>query len=92
MKTLIATTLLVLALPLTGCQPSDPAPSGEQASAASAADENCKRNPPAEPMICTMDWRPVCGCDGVTYPNACGAKAAGIDQYTEGECEGAGVE
>ncbi len=38
--------------------------------------------------MCTMDWRPVCGCDGVTYSNVCGAKAAGVPKFTEGECKG----
>jgi hypothetical protein len=34
-----------------------------------------------------MDWRPVCGCDGITYPNACGARAAGVPEFRDGECE-----
>ena len=39
-----------------------------------------------KPVVCTMDWRPVCGCDGKTYGNACGAAGAGVSVASEGEC------
>lgn len=26
-----------------------------------------------EPLMCTMDYNPVCGVNGTTYGNACGA-------------------
>jgi hypothetical protein len=36
--------------------------------------------------ICTKDWRPVCGSNGVTYPNACQAGCEKIKEFTEGPC------
>ncbi len=40
------------------------------------------------PEICTMDWDPVCGCDGVTYSNACHAARAGQNILIYGPCFG----
>lgn len=40
-----------------------------------------------KPEICTMDFRPVCGCDGKTYGNACAAAASGVSLAHQGPCE-----
>ncbi|RME93099.1 MAG: hypothetical protein D6772_16245, partial [Bacteroidetes bacterium] len=36
---------------------------------------------------CPSTYDPVCGCNGVTYTNACLAEASGIRVFTAGTCE-----
>lgn len=38
------------------------------------------------PEMCTMDYTPVCGCDGQTYSNECVANSKGVSAAYAGEC------
>lgn len=35
---------------------------------------------------CTLEYNPVCGCDGKTYGNACKAEVNGVTSWKPGEC------
>ena len=47
--------------------------------------DDCNPSPKAD-CVCIEIYQPVCGCDGVTYGNACHAGCAGVAVVSEGIC------
>jgi hypothetical protein len=47
---------------------------------------NCPKGPVDTGCICPLFYNPVCGCNNVTYDNACSAECDGIKNYTAGKC------
>ena len=70
-KSIVVAALFALLTP--GTQSEDPSPRCVES-----------RRPNCD---CPMIYDPVCGCNDVTYGNACEAECAGITSYKPGVCK-----
>lgn len=84
-----------IALPKDDDQMDEGAPTGDEMQAPTE-EEGLELGEPEEmggiieendACICTKDYRPVCGSNGVTYPNACQAECENVMEYTDGACD-----
>ncbi|MEN8845283.1 MAG: hypothetical protein ABF261_03280 [Candidatus Arcticimaribacter sp.] len=50
-------------------------------------EEDCQANSFQYPtQVCIQLYEPVCGCNNITYSNACIAESWGVVQFSQGAC------
>ncbi len=69
-----------------GCLATSDCADGEFCSFESECGEGPVGECTAIPEVCAEIYAPVCGCDAVTYGNACEAAGAGVSVQSEGAC------
>ena len=51
------------------------------------AEEDCQANSFQYPtQVCIQLYEPVCGCNNITYSNACIAESWGVVPFSQGAC------
>lgn len=69
----------------------DPPAAGVNASCPTGSAPDAEGRCAPRPQVCPMIYRPVCGADGRTYPNACHAERAGVGLAHDGACATGGA-
>jgi Kazal-type serine protease inhibitor domain len=90
-KTIIAAAVL-LSCTAISCKKNNSLLPEQQAAATVEGGYNSCQGKRILGVYCLDVYKPVCGCDGITYSNGCYAYVAGIKSYTQGACDGSGGE